>query len=822
MNKTFRYLSVLLTVIVANTFIFTGNQLKAEIKKEEFPANVHRKVTYNSSKDLQSILDSIQDNSTVYIDWTDFSSEESFNLTRKNNVTIVFPEQTYIHCLSPTENVFNIIDCNGVQIFNGIFRHFLKEPTTCMGDVFYINRSNKVDLIKADINGCGSIGIVANECTNIRTLNCYIHHNSVSAFQFYKCAGTLMLGDRIEDNGDSGVQLFSPWGGQNLTEVEIRCLLPAEATLLDTYVSIHNTTLSTRIVLRKSLKDAYQRYLLSHYLQNVFMPNMVTLNKLGIPTISIHRDIYEGIGEIGDEWIKNASNTFYRTQPLNDPNIIYSVNDDQSIVKSVDRGENWRQIENGLSERQQYRGIIANPYQESEVFLLGSEGLYRTSDAGFTWVLLKTSDQLLQFIIDPVDVKTYYMLTKSELFKSIDSGQTWINIAVKLPRFDTTNSRGVTESKGPTLLSVVKINQVGTHFLLVGSEKGLFRSDNEGESWALVSNVCMWCCYRNDNKLFVGGALNGSPALCRSDLSGQKWDTMDIEHPVHASYIQGLYQNKSKLGVFLYYNNDQHNEWGTYENDMLAFVDTKLNVVGMNYGPNPHSVVISQVETSDGKQYKIVENNREYDVKNRGIWVSDNQGVSWRECLIYSLFNNSDAYNIQKMYVSPFDSKEVWSFDNEKYFFTQNGGRNWETVNNILNLVSFKSICDFSFDYQDKNLLYFSVGDYNTSELYRFDRTTKGYTSLRVCGVHFAVAKDNSKKIVTGMCELSIDGGWTWTSFQSKLEQALDISLDLSSRDVLVDPYMFEGDIIKVLVVMNETSYRAISTDGGITWKKNQ
>jgi len=72
------------------------------------------------------------------------------------------------------------------------------------------------------------------------------------------------------------------------------------------------------------------------------------------------------------------------------------------------------------------------------------------------------------------------------------------------------------------------------------------------------------------------------------------------------------------------------------------------------------------------------------------------------------------------------------------------------------------------------------------------------------------------------MCELSTDGGWTWTSFQSKLEQALDLSLDLNSRDVLVDPYMFEGDIIKVQVVMNETSYRAISTDGGITWKKNQ
>jgi photosystem II stability/assembly factor-like uncharacterized protein len=198
------------------------------------------------------------------------------------------------------------------------------------------------------------------------------------------------------------------------------------------------------------------------------------------------------------------------------PNVLYvgsgegiqrpdlSVGD--GIYKSTDGGKTW--VNTGLKDGQQIGGLAIDPKNENRVFaaVLGhpygpntERGVFRTTDGGKSWQKVLYFDEntgAIQVTLDPQNAQVVYADVwagrqgpwengawngeKSGLFKSTDGGDTWTKLTKGLPT--TAEELGrigfcIAPSDSKRLYATVDS----------GSKGGIFRSDDAGESWYLVS-----------------------------------------------------------------------------------------------------------------------------------------------------------------------------------------------------------------------------------------------------------------------------------------------------------------------------------------------
>lgn len=199
------------------------------------------------------------------------------------------------------------------------------------------------------------------------------------------------------------------------------------------------------------------------------------------------------------------------------PNVIYvgsgegiqrpdlSVGD--GIYKSTDAGKTWTHLE-GLRDAQQIGGLAIDPTNENRVFVaaLGhpygpntERGVYRTTNGGKTWERVLYKDEntgAVQVTIDPKNPNVVYadlwaarqgpwengawQGKESGLYKSTDSGNTWHKLTNGLPTYEQGLGRigfCIAPSNSNRLYATVDAPQGG----------GVFRSDDAGENWQMVS-----------------------------------------------------------------------------------------------------------------------------------------------------------------------------------------------------------------------------------------------------------------------------------------------------------------------------------------------
>jgi photosystem II stability/assembly factor-like uncharacterized protein len=199
------------------------------------------------------------------------------------------------------------------------------------------------------------------------------------------------------------------------------------------------------------------------------------------------------------------------------PNVIYvgsgeglqrpdlSVGD--GIYKSVDGGKTWTNT--GLKDAQQIGGMDIDPANENRVFVaaLGhpygpnpERGVFRTLDGGKTWEKVLYKDEntgAAQVTIDPKNPNIVYADLwagrqgpwengqwngpESGLFKSTDGGTTWKKLTQGLPTTQQGLGRigfAIAPSDPNRLYATVESPRFG----------GIYRSDDAGESWKLLTN----------------------------------------------------------------------------------------------------------------------------------------------------------------------------------------------------------------------------------------------------------------------------------------------------------------------------------------------
>ena len=206
----------------------------------------------DTSKNLQASIDILKNGDTLIVAKGEYLSEKQILIDNKNNVTLVFNQESNILCSDMFETVITIQNSSNIAIKNGTYKHVnFDQETYCTGSVFYIYKSSAITLDNCDINGCGSVGVSAYASNDITLTKCKIHDNSEGAFNFTsECKNININYCNIFNNGRTGQNItFVDWGKQakaNILEYET----PDECTsALD--------TISTAEVIRYDLKDDF-------------------------------------------------------------------------------------------------------------------------------------------------------------------------------------------------------------------------------------------------------------------------------------------------------------------------------------------------------------------------------------------------------------------------------------------------------------------------------------------------------------------------------------------------------------------------------------
>jgi len=221
------------------------------------------------------------------------------------------------------------------------------------------------------------------------------------------------------------------------------------------------------------------------------------------------------------------------------------------IFKSIDGGKTWAHV--GLADVQQVGRLIVHPTNPDIVFVAGlghpygpneERGVFRTTDGGRTWkkvLYINPNTGAIQVEFDPTNPQIIFADlwehregpwengsfsgTNSGLYKSTDGGDTWRRLTQGFPTAVQGLGRigvGIASSNPKRMYATVDSRENG----------GIYRSEDAGESWALVSNDRrLWgrgsdfaevrVHPQNPDIVFIGNI-----ASYRSDDGGRTWTSL--------------------------------------------------------------------------------------------------------------------------------------------------------------------------------------------------------------------------------------------------------------------------------------------------------
>jgi photosystem II stability/assembly factor-like uncharacterized protein len=205
-----------------------------------------------------------------------------------------------------------------------------------------------------------------------------------------------------------------------------------------------------------------------------------------------------------------------------------SVSWGDGVYQSVDGGKTWKH--RGLRQTHHVGRVVVHPKDPDVVYVaaLGrlwgpnaERGLFRTRDGGVTWVKVLAPDDetgCVDVVLDPQDPKVVYAVAfrvrrgpfsggnpavqfgaAAGLYKSVDGGDTWTRLKKGLP--DRPFGRcglAVAASDSKLLYAVVATDRTDIRTVpgqasgVSGKVEtgGVFRSEDAGESWVKVNDLC--------------------------------------------------------------------------------------------------------------------------------------------------------------------------------------------------------------------------------------------------------------------------------------------------------------------------------------------
>ena len=225
--------------------------------------------------------------------------------------------------------------------------------------------------------------------------------------------------------------------------------------------------------------------------------------------------------DAGTSW-KNISDGFFTTGSIgdiavapSDPNVVYVGSGEHAVrgvmtsygdgvYKSTDAGRTWKKI--GLEKTRHISDVVVHPKNPDLVYVAAQgtvhgnnpeRGVYRSNDGGQTWKrILHVNDSTgaSSLSMDPSNPRILYAATwehrrlpwsvrsggpGSAIWKSTDGGDNWQKLNEGLPSLMGKIGLAVSPANPNRVFAIVETEK---------STSGLYRSDDAGKTWALLSN----------------------------------------------------------------------------------------------------------------------------------------------------------------------------------------------------------------------------------------------------------------------------------------------------------------------------------------------
>ncbi len=181
--------------------------------------------------------------------------------------------------------------------------------------------------------------------------------------------------------------------------------------------------------------------------------------------------------------------------------------------KSTDGGNIWNPSNTGMGNRLVIE-MLMSPVDRNVIIAATDDGIFKTYDGGANWSEKLSTGDFTDMVYKPVaGTSIVYAVSHSEIFRSEDLGETWniLSNGVVIPNNDGEGMR----------LSVTPADTNRVYVGMIANRGNILRSNDGGDSWATVKN--------DYNQSLVGYA---------ADEGGQgNYNFTMIAHPVHADWL---------------------------------------------------------------------------------------------------------------------------------------------------------------------------------------------------------------------------------------------------------------------------------------------
>ena len=304
--------------------------------------------------------------------------------------------------------------------------------------------------------------------------------------------------------------------------------------------------------------------------------------------------------------------------------------------------------------------IITFGESESEVFMAGLQGVYRTYDNGKTWIESNTGfvGSEVVDLVTSLDGTMYATTYNLGIFKSTDGGKNWV-----FASFGIKNWYGM---------------QLATHpedadTLFTTTNGGVYKSTNAGKSWELI----------------------GGSDLCDDEDAGGNchYHGIVVEKEAPFKVLVGSGGDQyAKEGVGLTGSEDNGESWRNSDDGFIRDVHVSKLVID----PNNNNVF-----------YATTQGETEYTDKvgdGAGVFKSTDRGNNWTQ-----INNGLNSLETNVLAVDPNDSDVLYlGTDDDGIYKSINGGENWKK---LIPTASF-GVGDIIVDPQDSNNVYMGTVDY--------------------------------------------------------------------------------------------------------------
>lgn len=378
------------------------------------------------------------------------------------------------------------------------------------------------------------------------------------------------------------------------------------------------------------------------------------------------------------------------------------------VYRSVDAGDTWQQLTNGLPTSGKYRCELALSDTPGKLYVVygdnsyGYGGVYRSVNGGSNWTLMSSTPNImgwanngtgtggqawydLSIACDPNAENTIYV-GGVNIWKSTNGGSTWSIVghwygAGSTPYVHADHHHAIFRPNSSELY--------------VGTDGGVYKTDNGGSSWSHLNDGMNITQYykisqsTSDTAVVLAGAQDNGSHLRSSTMNWSEVTGGDgMDNGVDAV-------NDNRMYTSVYYGSFYtSNNGGSFFSPINS-----LTPAGTGNWVTPFQVDPVSTNTAYAGFKKI--------------WKTTNAGSSWTATSSVNVNGNS---NIDEFEIAPSNTNYIYVLINQGVYKSTNGGSTWSTITPGGSLSPGNNVLGIAIDPDDEDHIAIAISGFNSNK----------------------------------------------------------------------------------------------------------